>query len=79
MTNVNTAYQRLVADCQRAVTRGQALMTRRRNQFESLVSHGDADRAALLHAKDRFGGASDALGSDLSAYALIQGVDLGAD
>ena len=75
----NADYLRPVAASQRAITISQTLMTHRRNQFEDLVHDGEADWAELTQAKGRFDVAADALGSDLSAYALIQGVDLGAD
>ena len=54
-------------------------VARRRKQFVSLHRDGEADWAELIHAKGRFNVASDELGSDLAAYALIPGVDLGED
>ena len=76
MANANADYERLVAESRRAIMISQGQVTRRRNQFVYLQGEG---RAELIEAKGRFNVASDALGSDLAAYALTPGVDLSAD
>ena len=79
MANENADYERLVAESRRAIRTSQGQVTRRRNRFVYLLGEGRADRAELIEAMGRFNVASDALGSDLAAYALTPGVDLGAD
>ena len=78
MANANADHERSEAESRRAITISQGQVTRRRNQFLFLYE-GQADRAELIEAKGRFNVASDALGSDLAAYALTPDVDLGAD
>ena len=68
-----------VADSRRAITISRGQVARWRKQFVYLHGDGKADRAELIRAKGRFDVASDELGSDLAAYAIIPGVDLGAD
>ena len=77
MADENAEYERVVAERKGAIRTSQGLVTRRRNRFTYLLGEGQGDRAALIEAMGRFNVASDALGSDLAAYALTPGVDLG--